>query len=53
MKLLLDDAGHAKQLGAAGRQVALNKFDISRFVYQWEQLFKKVASKQTIESFTE
>lgn len=47
MNLLLRDPGHAAQLGQAGRQTALNKFNISRFKYQWEQLFKQVCSKQS------
>ena len=53
MKLLINDAGHAAALGQAGRETALSKFDIKRFTHQWEQLFKKVANKQIIESFTD
>jgi len=52
MRMLLNDAGHAAQLGQAGRETALNKFNIKRFTHQWEHLFKKVASKQTTELFT-
>jgi glycosyltransferase involved in cell wall biosynthesis len=53
MKHLLEDPIHAAQLGQVGRETALNKFSIQRFTYQWEQLFKMVAGKQRIESFTE
>jgi hypothetical protein len=48
MKLLLADAGHARQLGQAGRDIALNKFNINRFTTQWEQLFKTVANRQNV-----
>jgi len=53
MKLLLNDPDHAAQMGQAGRETALNKFNITRFTHQWEQLFKKVANKQVIESLTD
>jgi glycosyltransferase involved in cell wall biosynthesis len=53
MKLLINDAGHAAKLGQAGRETALDKFNIKRFTHQWEQLFKKVANKQIIESLTD
>jgi glycosyltransferase involved in cell wall biosynthesis len=53
MKLLLSDPVHAAQLGQAGRDTALNKFDIGRFTYQWEQLFKKLPVNKLISSITE
>ena len=46
MKLLLSDAGHARQLGANGRSTAVERFNISRFTNQWEELFKSVISRQ-------
>jgi len=46
MKLLLRDVEHAKQLGENGRQTASQKFNISRFTHQWEQLFLAVINKQ-------
>lgn len=52
MLRLIDDADHARQLGQAGRETALQKFSIQRFTHQWEQLFRKVASKQTELTFT-
>jgi glycosyltransferase involved in cell wall biosynthesis len=52
MRLLLEDPDHAAQLGQAGRETALNKFDIKRFTNQWEELFKKVTARQTELSLT-
>jgi glycosyltransferase involved in cell wall biosynthesis len=46
MKLLLLDAEHARKLGANGRETASQKFNISRFTHQWEQLFLAVINKQ-------
>ncbi|MDB4926646.1 glycosyltransferase family 4 protein [Mucilaginibacter sp.] len=46
MQLLLQDAEHARQLGANGRETASLKFNISRFTHQWEQLFLAVINKQ-------
>ncbi len=46
MKLLLRDPEHARQLGANGRETAIQKFNISRFTHQWEQLFLAVINKQ-------
>jgi hypothetical protein len=46
MNLLLRDAEHAKQIGENGRQTASQKFNISRFTHQWEQLFLAVINKQ-------
>ncbi|MGN6398252.1 MAG: glycosyltransferase family 4 protein [Mucilaginibacter sp.] len=52
MQLLLNDADLAGQLGQAGREIALQKFDIGRFTHQWEQLFRKVVTRQTELSLT-
>jgi len=46
MKLLLRDVEHARQLGEKGRETASQKFNISRFTQQWEQLFLAVINKQ-------
>ncbi|WP_419701570.1 glycosyltransferase [Mucilaginibacter sp. NFX135] len=46
MKLLLRDVEHARQLGEKGREIASQKFNISRFTQQWEQLFLAVINKQ-------
>ena len=47
MNLLIQNAGHAKELGERGRIKATEKFNISRFTHQWEQLFKAVINKQS------
>jgi glycosyltransferase involved in cell wall biosynthesis len=47
MKLLINDADHARQIGERGRETAIEKFNINRFAYQWEQLFKSVINKQS------
>ncbi|MDB5140128.1 MAG: glycosyltransferase [Mucilaginibacter sp.] len=47
MKLLLDDAEHARQIGSKGYETAAEKFNINRFTHQWESLFKAVTNKQT------
>jgi hypothetical protein len=38
MKRMLDDAGWARALGAGGRAVAHQRFDINRFVRDWTSL---------------
>jgi hypothetical protein len=45
MKRLLSDAGHAEQVGMAGKETAMRKFDIARFTYDWEKLFASVINK--------
>ncbi|MDF2431777.1 MAG: hypothetical protein JWP44_1408 [Mucilaginibacter sp.] len=47
MRLLLNDAEHARHIGAIGRETASEKFNINRFAHQWESLFKAVTNKQT------
>jgi glycosyltransferase involved in cell wall biosynthesis len=53
MNLLLNDADHAKEIGLNGRQTASQKFNISRFTQQWEQLFLAVINKQSTLLITE
>jgi glycosyltransferase involved in cell wall biosynthesis len=43
MQLLLADPAHARQVGAAGRETALVRFNIDRFTKEWEQLFRQKA----------
>lgn len=53
MQLLLQDAEHAWQLGKNGQETALQKFNISRFTHEWEQLFLAVINKQQTLLITE
>ncbi|MDB4902368.1 MAG: glycosyl transferase group 1 [Mucilaginibacter sp.] len=46
MKLLLNNADHARKIGKNGNEVAVEKFNIQRFTHQWEQLFKNVIYKK-------
>jgi glycosyltransferase involved in cell wall biosynthesis len=46
MKLLIKDPVLAKEIGNNGREVALKRFNIQRFVNDWEQLFIEVASRK-------
>jgi hypothetical protein len=39
MQMLLADSGEAQRLGAAARSYAVERFDIRRFVRDWEQAF--------------
>ncbi len=45
MNLLIEDAELARQIGAGGRQLAQSRFNIMRFVQDWEQLFNQVSQK--------
>ena len=51
MKLLLDQRDVAKTNGDGGREVALSRFNIQRFTYDWENLFK-AAYKRTLQYIT-
>jgi glycosyltransferase involved in cell wall biosynthesis len=46
MNLLLQDPEHAMQLGKTGGETAAQKFNISRFTHEWEQLFLAVINNQ-------
>ncbi len=53
MQNLLGDAAHARRIGEAGRETAIQKFNISRFAHQWEQLFSAVIHKHELLLTTE
>jgi glycosyltransferase involved in cell wall biosynthesis len=46
MKLLIKDPVLAKEIGNNGREVAMKRFNIQRFVNDWEQLFIEMASRK-------
>lgn len=43
MRTLLDDPAEAARLGAAGRKMAIERFNIDRFVSDWMTVFDEVA----------
>lgn len=43
MRGLLDDPGEAARIGAAGRRMAMERFNIDRFVGDWLKVFDEVA----------
>ena len=45
MRALLDDAGLARSIGAAGRMTALERFGMRRFVKDWNAVLREVAGK--------
>jgi len=45
MKLLIGDLQHAKQIGAAGKKVADERYHIRRFTNDWKQLFEQVTGR--------
>jgi len=45
MNLLICDPELAKEIGSNGRDVAMKRFNIQRFVNDWESLFNEVTSK--------
>jgi glycosyltransferase involved in cell wall biosynthesis len=47
MKTLLDDRALAAKLGEAGRQVAIQRFNISRFIREWEQLIHESVNERS------
>lgn len=48
MKMLLSDSDLAAQLGTAGKKVALERFNIDRFVRDWHDLFTQVIREKNI-----
>jgi len=52
IKELLNDPAMAFALGAAGRRTALERFNIGRFISEWELLFKAVVeSRAEVKAF--
>lgn len=47
MHLLLNDTSLATTLGKAGQLAANERFNIQRFVYDWEETFKDVVSRHS------
>jgi glycosyltransferase involved in cell wall biosynthesis len=47
MQLLINNPELAKEIGSNGRDIAMKRFNIQRFVNDWEQLFAEVTSKST------
>jgi glycosyltransferase involved in cell wall biosynthesis len=45
MQRLLDDPDLAQEIGQNGRTVALQRFGIERFKYEWKELFTEVGNK--------
>jgi len=43
---LLADPGMARQIGAAGRRTALERFGIDRFVHDWRTVFAEVTGSR-------
>jgi hypothetical protein len=46
MRLLLADPAEARRIGEAGRRVAAERFDIRRFVRDWEETFDLVIGNE-------
>jgi glycosyltransferase involved in cell wall biosynthesis len=47
MQLLINDPELAREVGSNGRDVAMKRFGIQRFVNDWEQLFTEVISQKS------
>jgi len=45
MKALLDDMHLARQIGKEGQGIAQQRFNIRRFIREWEALFSSVIQK--------
>lgn len=52
MKQLLNDPDMAMEMGQEARKTAMKRFHISRFINDWEQLFRTVCSGQMNEVLT-
>jgi glycosyltransferase involved in cell wall biosynthesis len=46
MELLIKDPELAKEIGNNGREVAMKRFNIQRFINDWEELFREVTSRK-------
>lgn len=45
MKLLLSNPEHAASIGQRGREAAIRRFGIGRFLHRWNQLFESIIYK--------
>jgi hypothetical protein len=45
MNELIADQTLAAEIGAAGRKTALERFNINRFIQDWQQAFNQVCSR--------
>ena len=52
MKDLLANREKAQQIGAAGKEMALQRFDIKRFTADWLRVFKAAISKTQASKIT-
>jgi glycosyltransferase involved in cell wall biosynthesis len=48
MKAMLEDKDHAFRLGAEGKRVALQRFNIDRFTRDWYQLLREVIEEKSV-----
>jgi hypothetical protein len=46
MRMLLSDPAEARRVGEAGRKVAAERFNIRRFIRDWEETFDEVIGRQ-------
>ncbi len=44
MKLLINDADLAKQIGFEGKKTAIERFHIKRFITDWQNTFEEVTN---------
>ena len=49
MQQLIDDKERAVKIGAAGKQTVLRRFNINRFVNDWEEVFRSVIKNNKYE----
>jgi glycosyltransferase involved in cell wall biosynthesis len=49
MQKLIDDRDYAARIGAAGRQTALERFNVRRFTDDWESVFRTVTKTRIYE----
>lgn len=50
MRALLEDPGLAREIGAHGRRVALERFGLARFIRDWNAAFAEVTGTRTAHS---
>jgi len=44
MRRLVDDPGHARELGANARSLATQRFGLDRFARDWDDAFTRVTA---------